>query len=203
MDPDLKTFAESIEKGLAGVGTTIEAQLAEFNETAKKVLVIKPEATPEAAAVTIVEKSPEKAELEASAVGGITNMEVWDIPLGQALVGGFVAVFASELVDGFLASQGGTTKAIVKLVGAGVAVKWGSRFLGSTGAKAVAILLAYDGLRMLLPIDEWANRAATGVSGIMPGAGLAGKAGQERTAITNPTNSGVSQDYYAAAFGRS
>ncbi len=191
---DDKDILEAIDKGIAGVGTKLETQLAEFNESAKKILVVKPEDIETAEEV----KAKDKAEMEQ--LGGITKLEVWDIPLGQALVGGFTAVVASELIDGFLAAQSSTIKGFVKLVGAGVAVKWGSRLLGSTGAKAVAILLAYDGLRMIIPMDEWANRLATGVSGIMPGKGLGGKAGLER----NPAGGNGQkprEDYYARLLG--
>ena len=199
---DEKEILAAINTGSAGVGSKLETQLAEFNESAKKILVPKPEDIQSAAEV----KAEDKAQLEQ--LGGITKLEVWDIPLGQALVGGFTAVVASELIDGFLAAQSNMIKGVVKLVGAGVAVKWGSRLLGSTGAKAVAILLAYDGLRMIIPMDEWANRLATGVSGVFPGQGLAGRAGMKD--IRNRPNAGglpaggdgrVVRDYYAGLLG--
>ena len=128
---------------------------------------------------TKVEAKPEPVagmEEKAGILGGITKMEVWDIPVGQAVVGGFVAVFGSELIDGFFAKQSNTTKAVIKLAAAGAAVKFGGKLFGSTGSKAVALLLAYDGLRSLLPIDEWAGKATSMVTR-RTGAGLAGRAG--------------------------
>lgn len=123
-------------------------------------------------------------------------MQVWDIPLGQALVGGFSSVIVSELVDGFLAAQSNTIKGVVKLAAAGVAIKWGSKILGKTGAAAMGILLAYDGIRMLLPIDEWAGRVSGAVV-TRTGGGLAGKAG-----MTNTGGNGHKQrDYYEALKG--
>ncbi len=150
---DEKQILETVNTGLDAVGSKLEAQLAEFNETTKKVLVPKPEDIKTAEEV----EAEDKAKLEqAGAVAGITQFEIWDIPVGQALVGGFTAVFASELIDGFLVKQGDMIKGVVKLVGAGAAVKWGPRLLGSTGSKALALLLAYDGVRSLIPIDTWA-----------------------------------------------
>ncbi len=174
MDPkDILAVAEAMDKSVAAVGTKLGAQIAELNETARKVLEPKPEDI-----VTGAEqKAEKKADMEeAGALAGITSLKVWDIPLGQAAVGGFVAVVASELIDGFLANQGATTRGLVKLVGAGATIKWGRGLLGNTGAAAVALLLAYDGLRSLLPIDEWASRVAGGVTPLT-GFGLGGKAG--------------------------
>jgi len=141
------------------------------------------------------------AELEqGGAVEGLTRMEVWDIPVGEALVGGFVAVFGSELIDGLLAKQSGMVKGITKLVGAGVAAKWGRGLLGSTGSKAVALLLAYDGIRSLVPVDEWAGKAA-GMITPRVGAGLAGKAGMENPGNAVQQAEEVAQGYYTKALG--
>ena len=190
---DEKQILEAMDKGFSHVGEKLEGQLAELNETARKVLVVKPEDVKTAAEVAA---EAEKAKLEQLA--GITNMEVWDIPVGQALIGGFVAVFSSELIDGFLSAQSAMIRGVVKLVGAGVAAKWGSRLLGSTGSKAVALLLAYDGIRSLIPIDEWASRLAGGIKPLT-GAGLGGKAGLERE--RKPGGNGHKADYYEALKG--
>ena len=193
---------EAMEKGLSGVGTQIgeklEAQLAEFNETAKKVLVPKAEDVKTAEEV--------KAALEeAGAMAGINRIEVWDIPVGQALVGGFTAVFASELVDGFMAKQGDMARGVVKLIGAGAAVKWGGRILGSTGSKALAILLAYDGVRTLIPIDRYARQGATAVTGVVTTRGLGGfkrdTGGVVKGGVVEQASQ-VASDYYGKAFGR-
>lgn len=170
MEP--KEILEAMDTGFANVGSKLDAQLAELNETAKKIL-INPEDVK--SAEQLKAEADEKAELkQAGAVAGITGFEIWDIPVGQALVGGFTAVFASELIDGFLVKQGDWMKGIAKLVGAGVAVKWGPRLFGSAGSKALAILLAYDGIRSLIPIDTWAKRGATTVTGMIPAGGLGG-----------------------------
>lgn len=186
-----KEILALMETGFASVGSKLDAQLASLNETAKQVLAtaqpeiktdaqIKAEAD-EAAKLQEKTKAEEKAEAEdkakmeqAAISRTITGFEVWDIPVGQALVGGFTAVFASELIDGFLIKQGDMLKGVVKLAGAGAAVKWGGRVLGSTGSKALAILLAYDGIRSLIPIDTWARSGATMVTSRMPAGGLGG-----------------------------
>jgi len=194
---DIKTAIEampakvdSLEQMIGDWGTTLDAKLAELGEKLPKAIV--------------PDEVKTKAELEqAGALEGISRMKVWDIPLGQALVGGFTSVVVSELVDGFLATQSNTIKGVVKLVAAGVAIKWGGRLLGKTGAGALAILLAYDGIRQLLPIDEWAGRVSGAVVS-RTGGGLAGKAG-----MTNIRSNGGGAleaqrvaDYYGKALGR-
>ena len=194
MEPqDLLAITEAVDKGFATVGSKLETQFAELNETAKKVLV-KPE---DIKSAEDLKAEAEKAKLE-QPLAGITKMEVWDIPVGQALIGGFIAVFSSELIDGFLSAQSGMIRGVVKLVGAGVAAKWGSGLLGSTGSKAVALLLAYDGIRSLIPIDEWASRLAGGIKPLA-GAGLGGKAGMDRGG--GGGGNGHKANYYEALKG--
>lgn len=190
---DEKAILEAMEKGFASVGGKLETQIAELNETAKKILEVKPEDIKTKAEL----EAEEKAKLEqAGVMAGITDFKVWDIPVGQALVGGFVAVFASELIDGFLVKQGDWAKGIVKLIGAGVAVRWGGRFLGSTGSKAVALLLAYDGIRSLIPIDTWAKRGSTAVTGMIPAGGLGGFKPNTGGESVVDQASKVAEDYY-------
>jgi len=181
----LDTMSNNLDAGIASLGksaSTIDEIVARLHETQ-------------------AEKTSESiANLEESGVlAGITNFQIWDIPVGQAVVGGFAAVVASELVDGFLAAQSGQIKAFVKLGAAGASVKWGKKLLGKTGAQAVAILLAYDGLRSLLPIDEWASKL-TGKVTTLTGKGLAGRAGMSNNVVTQANR--VAGDYYAKAFGR-
>lgn len=183
-------------KSFAEIGGKFEAQLAEFNETAKKVLEPRPEDIKSAAEL----EAENKANLEqAGVMAGITKLEIWDIPVGQALIGGFTAVFASEVIDGFLAAQSDMIKGIVKLAGAGVAIKWGGRLLGSTGSKALGILLAYDGLRMIIPIDRWAKRGATALSGVLPAGGLGGY--KPGAGLIPAGGNGKKPDYYEALKG--
>lgn len=171
---DDKQFLEALDKGFGTMGDKLSASVstsvATLEEVIKKYIEVKPEDIQTASEVK--KEEAEKSEMEQLA--GITGFQVWDIPVGEALVGGFVAVFASELIDGFLLKQGDWMKGLIKLAGAGAAIKWGQRFLGSTGSKAVAILLAYDGVRSLIPIDSWARRGASAVTGMLPAGGLGG-----------------------------
>lgn len=180
-------------KSFAEIGGKFETQLAEFNETAKKILV-KPEDIKTAAEL----EAENKANLEqAGFVGGITSFEIQGVPVGQAVIGGFTAVFASELIDGFLVKQADWMKGLIKLAGAGVAIKWGPRAFGKTGAFAVGLLLAYDGIRSLIPIDSWARRGATAVTSRVPGGGLGGFTAN----VDKGGNGKKPVDYYAGLLG--
>lgn len=145
-----------------------------------------------------VAKVEDSAKLEekgiASALGGITKFEIMGIPLGSALVGGAVAILATELVDGFLSAQSTQIKGIVKLVVAGTYAKWG--FGGSEMKKVVALLMTFDALRDLTPISGWMHTLSTKVTGTFPTRGL----GTYGPRPGNPSTQ--SQDYYKAAFGR-
>jgi len=198
MEP--KDILELMDKGFAGIGSKLDAQFAELNEKAGKVLVAKPEdiKSKEEVEAEAAKLAEDKAKLEqAGAVAGIMDAKVWDIPVGQALLGGFTAVFASELIDGLLVKQGDMLKGAIKLAGAGVAVKWGGRLFGSVGSKAVALLLAYDGVRSIIPIDKWAGRGATAVTGMIPGGGLGGF----RPNVGEVPGNGRKADYYEALKG--
>ncbi len=156
-------------EGLEGIGTAITDMKAAIAELSDQVTAKEPDE---------VKTKEEVADLEQAAIAkSVTDMEVWGIPLGKAALGGLGAVVGSELVDGFMVSQSNTTKGFVKLIAAGSVYKFGKRWLGAGLASAITLVLAYDGIRSLLPIDEWGNRIASTLTGIMPGAGLAGKAG--------------------------
>jgi len=179
----LESVHKGVEKGISDFGLTLDSKLAEWGEK----LNPKPK-----------DPAPGTVKMEqAGALENISRMEVWDIPLGQAAVGGFSAVFASELVDGFLIKQSTMVRGLVKAVMAGAVVKWGGRILGKTGAQAAAILLAYDAIRLFVPIDQWATRMATGVSGAVTTKGLGGN---KETAFIQAQQ--VAADYYAKAEGR-
>jgi hypothetical protein len=140
------------------------------------------------------------AELEARGFfDDIMNFEFQGIPVGQAAVGGFAAIFASELVDGFMADMQPWQRGLVKIAVAGVSLKFGKRFLGSTGSKAVALLLTFDAIRDLSPIDSWADQLAEKITGRVTTAGLAGNPTGPKPAPANPGTSPKS--YYAMALG--
>lgn len=190
---------DPIEKALGKMTDKLESQIAVLNESAKKVLEGE-YLTKAQLAEELASKTPEeKANLEAGGMlSAITDLKVWDIPVGEAAIGGFAAVFASELIDGFLINQSDQIKGVIKLVGAGAAVKWGGKVFGSTGSKALAILLAYDGIRSVLPIDTYAKKLADSISGAIPLGGLGGF--KKNVEQTRKVTSGKG-DYYAGLKG--
>lgn len=187
---DAEQILTQVDEKISDFGNDMDSKLATLRDEVIKE-VKPPEVTPE-------DKKDEDAKLgQGKAMENVAKMEFWDIPVGQALIGGFSAVFASELVDGFFATQQPMTLGVIKLAGAGILAKWGGRLLGSTGSKAAAIILAYDGVRQIIPLDEWAGRL-TGAVTTRTGGGLAGKAGMAKKKVVVPPRS---RDYYAGLGG--
>ena len=190
---------ENLKEMAANVKTLVDRTSI---STIDDVLAYMKEQKAPAAKLEAPETKDDKAEMEQGALGGITKMEVFNVPVGQAVVGGFVAVFVTELIDSFMQKQSSVVTGLVKLVIAGVGAKWGKRLLGDTGAKAVTLLIAYDAIRDLIPFDDWAKTASSGITGAVSDRGLA--QGRRR----NPYNEGMRQfdkaanDYYALAEGR-
>jgi len=160
---------------LGDLGSNVEKALAEFGEK-------------------LPAKVEPAAELEAGPLAGVAKMEVWGIPLGKALIGGGIAIFATELIDGFMAAQAPQMRGIVKLFGAGASQMFAKRWLGAPTAGAIALLLAFDGIRDLLPLDEFIHGITTRMTGVFTTAGLAG--------VTSRGNgAGKTTDIYAQALG--
>jgi hypothetical protein len=158
---------KSADDLLAGI-KGLDGKLAALSDIAKTSAMI------DGQAKAAVVEDP-KAELEAkSAFDDIMKFEFWGIPIGEAAVGGFVAILASELVDGFAATWEPWQRGLLKFGVAGASAMWGKKILGSTGSKAVALLLAFDALRDMTPIDSWADQIAEKISGTVTDAGLAG-----------------------------
>lgn len=155
---------------VAKVGSSLDAFLAKMNEEAKTKLE---PATPKTIDETIANMEERSGILDKA-----MQVKVWEIPVGEAALGGFVAIFASELVDGFLKNQSVQVKGLVKLGAAGASVAFGKRILGSTGSKVVALLLTFDAIRDLTPLDKWAYDLASKITGMLPSAGLAGNVAQ-------------------------
>jgi len=105
------------------------------------------------------QEEPEEKKIEQKQFEGIMAIRIADIPLGEALVGGGLALIVSELVDAFFApikakieEKVGWGEAIVKL-GTAYAVKR-FRIMGRAGDIAV-LFLAYDVVRSVVPLEEW------------------------------------------------
>ncbi len=139
------------------------------------------------------------AEVAKVADAGVAGMQVMGLPLGQAVVGGFVAVFATELVDGLMAKQKSYVRGAVKLGAAWAINKWGRKIpmLGEGGVKAVALLLTFDAIRDFIPIDTVAQSFAAKISGKVANAGLAGPKAFNAISARTP----AAKSYYSAAFG--
>jgi hypothetical protein len=159
------------------------------------------------AAVVEEKATEETAELAESAtsqisktVNKVTDFQVMGIPLGTALVGGFVAIFATELVDGYFKNQSVMIRGVIKLGGAFVVVKFLPKYLGKDLCNAVALLMAFDGLKNdLIPglfgyATTWANK----LTGTTTTAGLGWTGGPAKTASKLPP-ANTTKDYYAAA----
>jgi hypothetical protein len=153
---------------------------------------------------------PESAVLAESAMGRFMDFEVAGIPIGKAVIGGGIAILATELIDGFLLKYNQTSKnvaGIVKLASAGVTMKFGQKYLGKEAAGVLALLLTFDAIRDLTPIDSWMNTVANKVTGTKPTAGLASheaelqklRAEYQKQQIQKVEP--VSTSYYAMAMG--
>jgi hypothetical protein len=180
---DLTGFLTDIKATVDGVATKatlMETQLADVLKGKDKEVAV--------------------ANLEEKGIlDGVMSFEFMHVPVGQAVAGGFIAVLATELVDGFLSKQSVQMKGGVKLAGAWASVMYGKKVLGPTGSKVVAVLLTFDALRDLTPIDAWAAKLASMLTGVFPMAGLADKANRRDV---NAQASQVANDYYSRAFGK-
>lgn len=172
---------EGIDQRISDFNTTLDAKLAD--------LKIPVEAS--------VDGEPVEAELEIAGVksmfGQIDKIEIMGVPIGRAAVGGFAAVLVSEVVDGIMQAQTTTTQGIVKL-GLAAIVQWTKRWFGAPMANTATLLLAYDGVRQLLPIDEWAGRVASAITGAFPTGGLGRGAGRVPNVLQQAEQ--VAKNYY-------
>ena len=98
---------------------------------------------------------------EQQQLGGLAEVEIMGIPLGQAAIGGGIALLISELVDGII---GGTVTdrlgetwgpALIKGGSAWAVKQWLPGVIGAKAADTAALFLAWEAIRSLVPIDEW------------------------------------------------
>lgn len=182
-----QAVAEELKNGKVATLSDVAVAKDDFAAKMEKWMTTKPE--------------PKAAELNEAGTKGmfnsITNMEVWGIPVGQAAAGGFIAVLATELVDGFMSTKSVQMRGAVKLIAAGAIVKFGGKYIGSTAGKAVALLMAFDALRDLTPIDSWASSLATKVTKVNTTAGLADKSNRR-----SDTSAGIPSSIVRSFEGR-
>ncbi|NIV33251.1 MAG: hypothetical protein GWN58_28540 [Anaerolineae bacterium] len=102
-------------------------------------------------------------------LSGVADIEIMGVNVGEGLIGGAVAIFGAELLDGFFNQQGTqNTRAMLKLAAA-----WGllnvdfiTDNIGRKPAEFGAAFLAFSAARDVLPIDDWITRALRSVRGI-------------------------------------
>jgi len=141
--------------------------------------------------------SEETARLEQNVVAGITKFDVAGFPLGQVVVGGASAIFVTELVDGFMAKmgQGTTVNGLVKIGAAVGVIRYGKKLLGKEGAFAAALLIGFDAVRDLVPLDTMIQSLTSKISGVTASRGLASNS--RYNVVTEAKQ--VASDYYARA----
>jgi len=176
---------EAVNEKVDEIGSKLETQLAD----AVKRIEVKPEdVTPPA----------DTPSAEMHQLGGIARAEVFGLPLGQAAIGGGIAVIVGEIVDMVMAKvmpAGGTmASALTKGVAAWLAVGPLSRWIGKDVGIAAAILLTYDAVRTLIPFDEWIRQR---IPGHTPGE--FGSRPMTESAVQQAQQ--VAEDYYKTALG--
>lgn len=108
------------------------------------------------------------AQAGAGILAPITEIEIFGMPLGEAAVGGGLALFATEIIDAFITAPADgvpMTRVLVKGVLGFAMVQFLSGPLGSGAAKAAALFLGFSLLRDLLPIDTWIKGLVKGMKG--------------------------------------
>jgi hypothetical protein len=155
--------------------------------------------------------SEEKGRLEQAGAGilaPITQVEVFGMPLGQAAVGGGIALFASELIDAFITKPATgipMTRVLVKGVAGFAMVQFLSGPLGSDAAKVAAMFLGFSLLRDLLPIDDWIGNLVKGIKGKESSTSSSSSSGGSSSSTSSGSNGHSSPDAMAmlrAAAGR-
>lgn len=110
----------------------------------------------------------------AGTINQFTGFEFMNVPIGAAVVGGAIAVFGTELIDGVLAKQSLMIKGVAKLAGAGLLYAFGRKWIGTKAAGAVALLMTFDAIKNdLLPQPyAYMTQGANKLTGVVTSAGL-------------------------------
>lgn len=127
----------------------------------------------------------------------VTGMEIAGIPVGEAAVGGALAI----LVDRIVINKLDPTNKWGSWANLGMALvvkKWGGKFLGSKTADAAALILTYEA------IADWVTMA---INKVIPATGTSSQVFKQNFAAPASPSvvaqaSRVADDYYARAFGR-
>ena len=141
--------------------------------------------------------------MESSTFGGIgatldkiTGMQIAGIPLGEAAVGGALAIVADRLIIARIDPQN-KWGSWANLGMAFAIKKFGSKFLGTKTADAAALILTYEA------VADWVTQA---MNKVVPAKGTSCQVFKQTMAAhqSSAVNmaSQVADDYYARAFGR-
>jgi len=166
----VKSDIEAAKPDLSKVATMEDVQKA-FEAQAKPEVITKEEAETE-----IAEHEKSMAGVFDQAI----NFEIQGIQVGRAAVGGFAAIFTSELIDGFATAQSANTRGFIKLGVGWAMVAFASKWLGKSFTGATALLLTFDAIRDLTPLNEWAANLADKITGTSVPAGLRGDTGNTK-----------------------
>ncbi len=167
---------ESLKALFAEQKTEVQKAVAQLSDVENKIKTwyqVKGEAEKKEGDV-LSPKNAELGESVSTTIGKVTGFEVWGIPIGAAVAGGFVAIFATELIDGYLKNQSVMIRGAVKIVGAGAIAKFLPKYIGKDLCYSIALLMAFDGFKNdIMPglfgyATTWANK----LSGTTTTAGL-------------------------------
>ena len=115
---------------------------------------------------------PEVADMEkAGMLDSVESNKVLGIPLGDAVVGGGLALILSDLVTAVLNPTSlGVPAGATQLVLAWLVANYGKKWLGQSTANLSAAFLAFEGIRDIIPIDTWLTKALSRIKGFIPSA---------------------------------
>ncbi len=183
------------------INSLLDAKLSDWGEKFKKSITV--DGVRKEADLTITDPKKAAALAESASITKVVSKEMLGeiVPIGGGM---FVGVFATELIDGFMAKQSANTRGLAKLaISAGAlyaAHKYGNKMplIGSTGLKVVALLVAFDGVRNLIPIDTYAQKLATKVSKVQTTEGLAQDT-TRKTVAAGTSRGGITSNYLGVA----
>ena len=90
---------------------------------------------------------------QANFLSGVSDFRIGEIPAGDALLGGGLAVGIAELIDGFFPATTPNQIALMGLVAAFGVAQFGPQIIGQQASQFGAGFLAFDAIRRFVPID--------------------------------------------------
>lgn len=107
-----------------------------------------------------------QAEFEQNQLlGGLAKLEVFGVPVGNALGGGTMALLTSEVLEAALPDNSNNiTRGLIKLLAGGAMVQFMSGFVGKGLSRTAATFLAFDATRDLIPLDQWITKLINAVT---------------------------------------